>query len=561
MPFDIQQDNREQGPNSAGAFSAPSIDIGRGVPSAFTGYGDSFNGVFSPNSFTPLTPDRGFRYVLPSSVDLSNRTYFGYGIFTGQPDVQDWLPIASGGGVLIFVDNLGNYSAYNIWGNDWGGLFSGQAESGDFTAFRSFGCCIETGTTPDYQSTTAADMGNITAYEVHTRSDFAGTRNMDMSVGGLCTFDNLVVTGSESWETFSSAYNAPNGNFQAIFDKAYAFRRTAESQRVCNETFVTQFGFELGDGTTTTTMNETDFQLGVWEHGFTTNQQSPWLNISSNRRVRINQSASCSTTWTRYNFTNLSDSTALLDFIVTGNTSGTVNLTDGNHISLTSCQLGHGTYTRCSFVNIEEGVTATSNVIANACSIRDHGSGVSALTITTGAGDYSSQEWNFDNNTLYDLVLGSGGAGTYDFRGISVASGYTLKVRNNSATNAITVQLPTGITVTTSTAGGSITIDNAATVTLRITAVDDTGSPIQGARVYIEAGAGGPLTAGDVILQGLTNASGIVEDTSFVYTSDQPLQNSKIRKGTTAPRYKEAVINGPIGSGGLISTITMVSDE
>ena len=107
--------------------------------------------------------------------------------------------------------------------------------------------------------------------------------------------------------------------------------------------------------------------------------------------------------------------------------------------------------------------------------------------------------------------------------------------------------------------GGSITVIN--TVLVRVTCIDaSTAANIQDARVYITAAAGGDLTVGTVILNALSNASGIVEDTAFRYTSDQPFEG-KARKGTSSPYYKEAPISGTITATGVIVTTPMVSDE
>jgi len=128
----------------------------------------------------------------------------------------------------------------------------------------------------------------------------------------------------------------------------------------------------------------------------------------------------------------------------------------------------------------------------------------------------------------------------------------------NSSGGAVTLVLTNGTTITTNT-GPNITIQQP--VTVRVKAVDASGSPINGARVYLEAGAGGPLSQGTSIMNTTTSASGIVENTAFNYSADQLLQNSRVRKGTGSPAYVSAVISGTIGSTGFDVTITMISDD
>jgi len=73
--------------------------------------------------------------------------------------------------------------------------------------------------------------------------------------------------------------------------------------------------------------------------------------------------------------------------------------------------------------------------------------------------------------------------------------------------------------------------------------------------------AGGDITQGTEILNTVTNGSGIAEVVAFDYTNDQPLQNSRVRKGTSAPLYVTSTISATIESTGLNSIITMISDE
>jgi len=105
--------------------------------------------------------------------------------------------------------------------------------------------------------------------------------------------------------------------------------------------------------------------------------------------------------------------------------------------------------------------------------------------------------------------------------------------------------------------GGTLTFVKPVTVT--ITVVDaSTGSPIENARVLLEADTGGPLAVGTAIIDKVfTNASGVVT-TSFDYSADQPVV-AKIRKGDS-PEYKASTLVGTITTNGLDATSQMVSD-
>lgn len=72
--------------------------------------------------------------------------------------------------------------------------------------------------------------------------------------------------------------------------------------------------------------------------------------------------------------------------------------------------------------------------------------------------------------------------------------------------------------------------------------------------------AGGSPTATYVILDGDTDANGVVQDPTFIYTSDQPIVG-RVRKGTASTLYKTTPLPGQIESTGYAATAVMVRDE
>ena len=91
------------------------------------------------------------------------------------------------------------------------------------------------------------------------------------------------------------------------------------------------------------------------------------------------------------------------------------------------------------------------------------------------------------------------------------------------------------------------------------------GSNIQGARIFLEAGAGGPLTEGDDIISpgdsATTDVNGEYSD-SFNFTSNQPVVGN-IRKSSSGDPilYQSYSIIGTISSGGLAVNAAMIRDE
>lgn len=233
----------------------------------------------------------------------------------------------------------------------------------------------------------------------------------------------------------------------------------------------------------------------------------------------------------------------------------------------------------------------------------------------TGAGPFSL---TFDNITFANQVGSS-----VDVHILANGNAdYTINVTNNGDTPTVT-----------NDGTGTVTIVNARTV--RVTALDASDTPIQGARVFLEAAAGGDLpaketvtmttsggvatvshtahgmstgqvvairssniggvtgaddlvglktitvvdaneytyatlasngtptgtiTSSAVILNGLTNASGVVETTSFSFTNSQPVTGI-VRKSTSSPTYKDGILSGSIVSaGGFVTNAVLFPD-
>jgi hypothetical protein len=130
----------------------------------------------------------------------------------------------------------------------------------------------------------------------------------------------------------------------------------------------------------------------------------------------------------------------------------------------------------------------------------------------------------------------------------------------NVATGGMTINVTAGATTPSiRTAGAFINLVVAPAVTT-ITVQDTLGSVIENARVYLIAETGGPLAAGTVIFNTLTNVDGEVTD-SRELASDQPV-SGWVRRGTSSPLYRQSIISATIDSvTGLTLTVVMVLDE
>jgi len=99
------------------------------------------------------------------------------------------------------------------------------------------------------------------------------------------------------------------------------------------------------------------------------------------------------------------------------------------------------------------------------------------------------------------------------------------------------------------------------TVTVKVTVLDTSGTAIQDARVLLEADTGGDLAAGTDIVTGLTDVSGVIQNTGFSYTNPQPVTGRARKSSTPGSLYKTAPIIGTISSTGLDVTLQMIEDE
>jgi hypothetical protein len=218
--------------------------------------------------------------------------------------------------------------------------------------------------------------------------------------------------------------------------------------------------------------------------------------------------------------------------------------------------LNGGTLDTCTLANF---TTATSLVTTpagmtnvNDCSFVSDGSN-HAVDLGT-VSSTTSFNWN---NFATGYVAGTTGSP------VSTGSTGNETITVNVASGqALTINVGAGYTIPSVRNTGSGTVNVVAgQVTTTIKAVDSvTGSNVQNARVYLIAGSGGPLTAGTVIFNTLTDSNGEVQDIRSL-SNPQPVEGW-VRKGTSSIYYKTAPISATISnSSGLDLTIQLIRDE
>jgi hypothetical protein len=243
----------------------------------------------------------------------------------------------------------------------------------------------------------------------------------------------------------------------------------------------------------------------------------------------------------------------------------------------------------CSFIDMDSfsflAATAALDCVFLRCNaITAPGSNLSGSQVTspTVAADTSAVIWNVatdpdgllddmvftkGTNAHHAIELGTSSPTTINLRGLTfsgfnasnAATDSVIHVKRTTGSVTINAIGCTGV-VSYKTDGATVTVV-VDPVTLGINVTDlATGDPIQSARVYVTAAAGGDLGVGTVLISGTTDVNGRITD-SRSYTADQPVTGWVRRAPTAGPHYKEGPVAGVVDSTtGLEVTVQMVGD-
>jgi hypothetical protein len=143
--------------------------------------------------------------------------------------------------------------------------------------------------------------------------------------------------------------------------------------------------------------------------------------------------------------------------------------------------------------------------------------------------------------------------------GIDASKGFKLRLNITTVTtNATAITgLYIGTTSTTTAQDYQYPLETAA-ITINVKDIN-TYAVLQGARVYLQAASGGPLTTGTVILNTLSNVLGQVS-TNIELSSSQPV-TGRVRFSTSPNFYKTVPISETINNiNGLTLNVAMIPD-
>lgn len=491
---------------------------------------------------TSFTGRRGCRVTFAAALDLSTHDYvqFVHSAGEGGYNIAERLDTFANGGLrVIFVDGSGNYAGFSGYHNmdDLPGYQQGTGE-GWWNSYPSNGRVnqwyVRRGRTPNISSG-SINWANITAIEFTVSK----TSNGDANIGfnSISKTNKISVTGTETLTTVSALAANRSDNLEFFgFTKALIYMLSA-SQAV----YTTKLGLAVGNGSTASNFTDSNFSLGfenVVENWPTYAYNGPYVLVnpaSLDRYFDVNQSASCVLSLTDGSMS----SSGHWGYRLQGSASGSANITRVTFVRFADFVAAHGTYTSCTWNAGSVPVVVTAATVINSGTIVN--ATTTGLRIAGAAGTYPMTCSFANPSATADIELGSGGAGTYTLGNISAAGGYTLKIRNNSATNAITVEIPAGITYSTSTAGGSITISSpSVTRGLEFTTLD-AGSQVV---VYITG------TTTELFRD---NNSGTSETWSESVAGSRTVDYTIQRAGRLPIRVVGVTVTGAL-SGGVLST-------
>jgi len=463
-------------------------------------------------------------------ADLSSQLWFS------KVYVADFGDLNVTYGVELAVGSNGsNYYSYNIAGTG--------ANNSTFNTYPSQGGYLIVALNPNVAAwregtTGTPNLTNCNLFGVAAQFGVGGAKSENLAMDAVDVGTGLLLNGAggsfQDFLTFdqddtSNRYGVVTGNAPTIEARGL---------------------LEIGDATQTTFSDSTSVVLfqdgyhGAGDVGVAVDLQAAGTDVT----------VDCS-------IIGLGSGDTRPDFSVSGSGSGATCLVSGilsNHrnITLNSQSELNGATVEC------DSITQASADITGSTIITSSGTNIACiddvtLGSTTGL-----------NNTTFEL--GTAGhaieitsPGTYNFVGL-VFNGYSgtggnAAVYNNSG-GAVTINVSGGGNTPSvrNGAGASTTVNN--TVSVLVTVVDNAGSPVQNARVLVEAAAGGDLAVGTDIISGTTDTNGQIVNAGFNYTNDQPVVG-RARKSTSSPLYKTGNIIGTVLSSGLSTTVVMIADE
>lgn len=150
-----------------------------------------------------------------------------------------------------------------------------------------------------------------------------------------------------------------------------------------------------------------------------------------------------------------------------------------------------------------------------------------------------------------DLRVATVSGSVLSFNSVSVGG----LVYNDSTTNTLTINARDCDleAADPGTGAGQVNIRNLVSISVVVKDIED-GTPVPGARVYLKTDPDG-----DVVFNDLTDLTGKVETSEWVYVGDVVVVG-RVRKSSSSPFYKTARLSGVITAAGYTTSVFLVKD-
>ena len=464
--------------------SAPQVDIGFGVPNTYEDI-QAANETFVVRNTFVSGQNYGFRLTNSVPVDFSQREYvFAKMVARSFAFPDNIETLDSGGMVIVFIDILGHYKAFNVYGSEALNTLDfvragDEMAEGLYTGYVGWATkgagsvVIARDALADYESATAIDWSMVSAVEVHVRA-VANRSGQQYGMCDLIMLDDTEYTGVvPSTRKLAEEFSATNLFLYERDDNGISlnfFGTIETSSAKFNNAFqsIIQFksGITFGNGIDTTSMDFRNVGISyeaLWADRLEYPTPIRGVIVDKDRVFRFNCSPGDA-----YSLVNCAFASSRFFLVsVSGSPLAPVNFERCTFFGITGIDLAHGNLSNSSMQNCTGFLTVTLESEVVNSDIEASG----GVITKDAAGDYRNIGviFSMTENNLHDITVGEGGSGTYDFSGVTVPSGRTVKVHNESTTNDLVVKLPPGTTTVTSTEGGAILVDVSVVSSLLLT--------------------------------------------------------------------------------------------
>ncbi len=400
----------------------------------------------------------GAGYTFPSPLDLGSKKYLTFVLdyYANFNQLSNTANLSGGGLRLIFIDGSGSFARYNIYGGD---IPLNHKKANSFTTYKGFPFFIDMSAIPD-ASSGVIDWSDIARVEIHIKVKSSGTYNFDIAMRVLSICDEPVAKAGQAGN-YSSFNGLPPLYPHTDIATKFFFETVGGWMGSNTKTYVVQNGCHIGDDVTETHFRDSNVNLSFYatKRSFiNTNFAGDFgwgcCVYAEDRGFKLRLTPASTLEITNMVFSGVDYVGGDYSVDLSGDGSKTFNI--GAVYRATKFIVGNSSLNRFAFHDCYEiDIDSTSAITESSVeSSKSTGKGV---YFSGGPDDYSAIQIRMSGGANDQITVSGSSAGTYDLGGITATN--SVNFHNESATNAVTVLLASGVSYTTSTAGGAITVE------------------------------------------------------------------------------------------------------